>query len=137
MNGDQDTPAGLVLLDMLAGEAAFERSMLERLGHPVMTCGGPDVQSLCPLLGGVGCPKFEDAHGIVFALDLDRPQHRAIVKRYAELGRPDLPIRVVTRDGQREQYADILEGVQVWNHAPTAADLDGFAAQVEAADRYA
>lgn len=128
---------GIVLLDVLVGEGEFDQSILERLGHSVEVCAGPEAKKLCPLLGGKGCPKFDRAHGIVFELDLDRPQHRAIVRRYRALGRADLPIRVVVRDEQRARYADLLAEVQVWDHAPTVADLDGFAAQVEAADRYA
>lgn len=127
---------GVVLLDVLADEAEFDRSFLERLGHPVITCSGPEVKKLCPLLGGDGCPKFDQAHGIVFELDLDRAQHRAIVRRYRELGRPDLPIRVVVRPEQQNRYSDLLAEVQIWDHSPTVADLDGFAAQIEAADRY-
>lgn len=127
---------GVVLLDVTPGEGeAFETSFLERNGHPVMVCHGPGVRELCPLLGGTGCPKFEAAHGIVFQLDLDRAQHRAIIERYRSLGRPDLPIRVVVRPGQAEQYSDLLAEVEVWTHEPDAADLDGFAAEVEAVDR--
>lgn len=128
---------GTVLLDVMSGEGEFDKSFLERVGHPVTVCNGPDVGAVCPLLGGEGCPKYEEAHGIVFELDLDRSQHRAIVERYRQLGREDLPIRVVVRPGQREAYADLLAQVQVWEHEPTVADLDGFAAQVEASDRFA
>ncbi len=32
------------------------------------------------------------------------------------------------------KYRDLLAGVQVWTREPTVSDLDGFAAQVEAAD---
>ena len=126
---------GVVLLDVLAGQGGFDRSILERLGHPVVTCAGPEVTALCPLLGGEGCPKFEQAHGIVFELDLDRPQHRAIVDRYRKLARDDVPIRVVVSPDQQRRFADLLSAVQVWDHEPTVADLDGFAAQVEATDR--
>ena len=126
---------GIVLLDVLGDEGAFDRSILERLGHPVTTCSGPDVKTLCPLLGGTGCPKFDEAHGIVFELDLDRPQHRAVLQRYEQLAREDLPISVVVRADQRERYAALLAGVEVWDHLPTVAELDGFAARVEAADR--
>ena len=137
MDHKTDVQGGVVLLDVLAGEGEFDRSFLERLGHPVVTCSGPEADRFCPLLGGEGCTKFEQAHGIVFELDLDRAQHRAIVHRYRELGRPDLPIRVVVRPDQQARYADLLAEVQVWDHSPTVADLDGFAAQVETADRYA
>ena len=135
MTKSTDMSGGVVLLDVLAAEGDFDRSILERLGHPVVTCAGPEVKTLCPLLGGEGCPKFDEAHGIVFELDLDRPQHRAIVDRYSRLARDDMPIRVVVRPDQQRRYADLLATVQVWDHEPTVADLDGFAAQVEATDR--
>jgi hypothetical protein len=135
MTRSHDREGGVVLLDVLAGEGDFDRSILERLGHPVVTCAGPEAETLCPLLGGQGCTKFDEAHGIVFELDLDRPQHRAIVDRYRHLAHAGLPIRVVIRPDQRDRYADLLATVQVWDHEPTVADLDGFAAQLEAADR--
>lgn len=125
---------GIVLLDVLGDESAFDRTILERLGHDVIVCDGPAVKSLCPLLGGLGCEKFDVAHGIVFELDLDRPQHRAIIQRYRDLSRDDLPIAVVIRPEQRERYRALLSQVDVWDHEPTVADLDGFAARVEAAD---
>ncbi len=128
---------GVVLVDVTPGEGeAFETSFLERNGHPVIVCHGPTDKKPCPLLGGQGCPKFEAAHGIVFELDLDRPEHRAIVERSRALGRPDLPIRVVVRPEQATEYRDLLTQVQVWPHDPNVAELDGFAAEVEAADLY-
>jgi hypothetical protein len=132
-----DRSRSVVLLDVLEGQGEFERSLLERLGHQVMTCDGPDMKTLCPLLGGRGCAKFDEAHGIVFELDLDRAQHRAILGRYQAEGSAGLPIRVVVSPEQRERYADLLAPVEVWDHSPTVVDLDGFAAQVEAADRLA
>lgn len=127
---------GVVLLDVSPGASeVFERSFLERVGHPALVCHGPHEGTLCPLLAGKGCADFDAAHGIVFELDLDRPQHRAIVKRYRELGREGLPIRVVATPEQAERYRDLLAGTEVWTHQPTAADLDAFAAEVEATDR--
>jgi len=127
---------GVVLLDISPGAGeAFERSFLEKVDHPALVCHGPHEGTLCPLLEGKGCADFEAAHGIVFELDLDRAQHRAIVERYQQLGREGMPIRVVATPEQAERYRDLLADVQVWTHAPTAADLDGFAAEVEAADR--
>jgi hypothetical protein len=132
-----DSPfEGVVLLDVTPGEAeAFDVSFLERTGHPVLVCHGPQVDELCPLLGGHGCSKFETAHWIVFALDLDRPQHREILGRYRAMARPDLPIRAVVRPDQAERYHDLLTDIEVCTHEPTVVDLDGFAAEVEATDR--
>ena len=126
---------GIVLLDTADDERSFTASMLRRLGHPVVVYHGPAAKTLCPILGGEGCALFEEAHGVVFELDLDRPQHRAILARYRELARDDLPIRAVVRPDQRERYAAILEGVDVWDHTPSVSELDGFAALVEAGDR--
>jgi hypothetical protein len=127
---------GVVLLDVSPIEGqTFEQEFLEKVDHPALVCHGPHDGELCPLLAGKGCEKFDAAHGIVFELDLDRAQHRAIVERYRRLGREGLPIRVVVTRDQAASYAELLADVQVWMHPPTAADLDGFAAEVEAADR--
>lgn len=132
----EQTPLGMILVDVASGEEeTFDRSFLERTGHPVVVCHGPEHASLCPILSGAGCQMVDDAHGIVFVLDLERPQHRAIVKRYREVTKPEVPIRAVVHPGQKERFGAALEGIELWEHAPTAAELDGFAAEVEAADR--
>jgi len=122
-----------LILDVTPSDGEFDRDFLEKLGHPVLICHGPEEGHLCPILKG-GCEMVNSAHGIVFQLDLDRPQHRAILKRYQEIVAEDVPLVVVIRDGQKEQYADLFERVHVWEGEPTAAELDGFAAEVEAAD---
>jgi hypothetical protein len=129
-------PEGMILIDVSPGAGGeFDRSFLERTGHEVVVCHGPDHGELCPLLAGTGCELVERAHGIVFALDLDQEQHRAILQRYHEVTRPEVPIRAVVHPGQRARYADLLGAVDVWEHEPSVADLDGFAAGVEAVDR--
>lgn len=130
-----DGSGGVILLDVAAGGGEFDRRFLERLGHPVTVCNGPDATQLCPLLGGEGCELFEQAHGVVFELDLDRPQHRDILERYRQLAGDDLPIRVVVRSDQAERFPELLGQVETWGHEPSVADLDGFAAEVEAVDR--
>ncbi len=130
-----DELSGMVLLDVTAGAGSFDQEMLERFGHPVRVCHGPDHGESCPLLAGKGCADFEQAHGVLFELDLDRPQHLAILRRYRELARPDVPIRAVVSAEQAERYADALRDVEVLTREPSVADLDGFAAEVEAGDR--
>jgi hypothetical protein len=133
-----DANEGTILLDLLAGDGeAFETSFLEKIGHPVVVCHGPAPHATCPIVGGADCPKFDEAHGIVFELDLDRPQHRAILARYRDLAAPDVPIKVVVTADQAERYRDLVDRVEVWVRPPTASDLDGFAAEVEAVDRQA
>jgi hypothetical protein len=133
-----DWHEGVVLLDVPPGaDGDFDRATLEKLGHPAHVCHGPPTDALCPLLGGRGCPLFEQAHGIVFKLDLGRDQHRAILRRYRDLAPPDVPIRVLVSPADSESYAELLRDVEVWTHEPNVADLDGFAASVEAADRLA
>jgi hypothetical protein len=131
-----DPREGVVLLDVPPGvDGEFDRAALERIGHPVRVCHGPPPGTVCPLLDERRCPLFSEAHGIVFKLDLRRDHHRAILRRYQELARLDVPIRVVVSPADAKRYADLLRDVEVWTHEPTVADLDGFAARVEAADR--
>ena len=130
---DQDP--SYVLLDMATDDrSAFEAAFLERNGHPVHLCAGPG-DSTCPILAGVGCELFESAHGVIFQLDLDRPAHREILATYRKAAGEDLPIRVVVEAGQADRYADLLTDFEVWTHEPSVADLDGFAAEVDATDR--
>jgi hypothetical protein len=126
---------GVILLDVASGAGEFDRDLLARLGHPVRVCHGPDHGTLCPLLSGAGCTDFAEAHGVMFELDLDRPQHRAILRRYRDLARPDVPIRAIVSADQAERYAAMLGDIEVVTHQPTVAELDGFASEVEAADR--
>jgi hypothetical protein len=122
-----------LILDVTPADGEFDRSFLERLGHPVLVCHGPEMGHLCPILKD-GCKMVTDAHGIVFQLDLERPQHRAILKRYQSVISADTPIVAVVREGQIAKYHDLLAGVRVWEGEPTVAELDGFAAEVEAVD---
>src|SRR5262245_54331210 len=105
---------GVVLLDVPPGaDGEFDQAALERIGHPVHTCHGRPLGTVCPLLDRRGCPLFARAHGIVFKLDLRRSHHRAILRRYQELARLDLPIRVVASPADAERYADLLSDVEV------------------------
>jgi len=72
-----------LILDVTVTDAAQDKEFLERLGHPVLVCHGPDWGRACPIIRGQ-CPMVESAHGVIFQLDLDRPQHRVILKRYQE-----------------------------------------------------
>jgi hypothetical protein len=122
-----------ILFDLPAGREVIDSEFLEQLGHPVTMCHGPQSGTQCPLLSGEGCALAEGAHGIVFELDLDRDQHRAVLAQYKDL-LTDIPIRVAVQPGQSTTYADLLNGLKVWNHVPVAGDLDALAAEVEAAD---
>ena len=122
-----------LILDVTPADGEFDRTFLEKLGHPVLVCHGPEMGHLCPILKG-GCDMVNAAHGIVFQLDLGRPQHRAILRRYQEVVRDDVPIVAVISKGQKQQHGDLLAGIHVWESEPTASELDGFAAEVEAAD---
>ena len=124
-----------VLFDIPEGETPVDSGFLVKLGHPVEVCHGPGGETVCPLVAGKGCPLAENAHGIVFELDLERPEHRAILRKYESTLREDVPIRVKVRPGQELQYAALLKGVKVWTHTPVAGDLDAIAAEVEAADQ--
>ena len=109
-------------------------SFLERIDHPVELCHGPASGFICPILAGEGCEKVAQANGVIFHLDLDRAQHRDILEEYRATLSDDIPMRVVVQPGQDEKYAELLSGFHVWDHDPSVAELDGFAALVEAGD---
>ena len=123
-----------ILFDVPGGEEPRDHAFLEQLGHRVMVCPGPGPGKPCPILTGEGCELAENAHGIVFELDLDQPQHRDILTQYKKSLRSDVPIRVVVKPEQVEQYPEELKGLKVLTHTPVAGDLDALAAEVEASD---
>ena len=59
---------------------------------------------------------------------------RRILESYKQTIPKDMPIGVAVQPGQETTYAELVEGLYVWDHSPNAAELDGFAALVEAAD---
>jgi hypothetical protein len=122
-----------LILDVTPNDEPIDKKLLERMGHPVQVCHGPEWGHVCSIVTGT-CPMVDAAHGIVFRLNLDRPVHRVILERYQEAVADDIPLAVVVAPGQEGKYADLLADVQVWIREPTIAELDGFAAQTEAAD---
>jgi len=126
---------GGLILDVTPSDQPIDKNLLEKMGHPVQVCHGPEWGHVCSIVTG-SCSMVDSAHGIVFRLDLDRPVHRTILKRYQESVADDIPLVVVVAAGQEEEYADILADVQVWVGEPTIAELDGFSAQTEAADEF-
>jgi hypothetical protein len=122
---------GKILVDV-ADEATLGK--LEALGHPVSVCGGPEGKG-CPLLRGEDCSLASEAHGVVFVLDLDKPEHQQILRKYKETLRDDVPIAVSITPDQAERHLDLVKGLRVWMHEPTVGDIDALAAEVEAADR--
>jgi len=129
---------GTVLIDVSESTATeITPEFLKKLGHPVLVCHGPPHATLCPLLRDGSCEIVEQAHGVIFEFDLDRAQHRAILKRYREILAEDVPIRVVIPEGQETTYAHLLRDVDVSIGQISIGDLDGFAAGVEAYDRIA
>lgn len=123
-----------VLFDIPTGGSPKDSQFLEQLGHRVMVCNGPPDGTLCPILKGEGCELAANADGIVFELDLERTQHRAILTKYKDALKGDLPIRVVVSPEQAAQYHELLKGLKVLDHAPVAGDLDALAAEVDAAN---
>lgn len=124
-----------ILVDSPDTEAVFDRDILSRMGHGILACRGPDVGTICPILDEGHCDMVDDAHGVIFQLDLDQEQHRNILTRYVEVLDPGIPLRAKVRPGQEERFADLLEGLEVWTEEPSVADLDAFSSRVEAYER--
>jgi len=120
-----------VILDVNpdGGALAWEQNFLERLEVHVERCGGPSKEGGCPLLIGQPCGKIAHADGILFQLDLDRDDHREILKRYAQT--LDVPISVVTTREKAERWDEAVRDVEVVTPPVGPARLDGFVAEVE------
>lgn len=110
----------MALFDLPGRDEPTDRAFLEGLGHQVKVCHGPPQGEICPILTEDGCPLAEGAHGIVFELDLDRRQHRAILRKYKKALRGDVPIGVSVRPDQRERFHDLLAGLHTWTWTPVA-----------------
>ena len=107
----------------------WEQDFIGRLEDHVVGCRGPSAIGDCPILRGESCSKIEAADGVLFQLDLDRPDHRGILGRYKKL--LDVPIRVVCAPDQVDRWARLLRGVEVVTPPFGPAALDAFAAEVE------
>jgi hypothetical protein len=124
----------MIHFDVPHGSAEEHAQLMRRLGHPATMCNGPGDHE-CPILEpGGSCPMIDEAHGVVFEFDLDDARHRHILTRYLEVIDDEIPVRVITPPEVAARHSDFLKGVDVWTHEPTAGELDGFAALVEAAD---
>ncbi len=124
-----------ILIDSPDGQAAFDRDILARMGHGILACHGPSSGTICPILDSGHCDLVDNAHGVIFQLDLDEENHREILAKYVEELDPGIPLRVKVRPGQETRYADLLEGMEVWADEPSVTDLDAFSSRVEAYER--
>jgi len=115
--------------------AVFDREILARMGHGILACHGPDSGTICPILDGGHCDLVDDAHGVIFQLDLDEETHRDILRRYVAELEPGIPLRVKVREGQDLRFPDLLEGMEVWTEDPSITDLDAFSSRDEAYER--
>ena len=107
----------------------WEQDFIGRLEDHVIGCRGPRNEGGCPILRGDHCSKIRAADGVLFQLNLDRPDHRAILWRYKKL--LDVPIRVVCTKEQEEKWSLLLADVEVVNPPVGPAALDAFSAEVE------
>ena len=122
----------VILVDMPDGVPRVDVEALRNMGHLVRTCRGPRHGEACPILATGGeCSLVAEVHGIVFGLDLKRPSHRAILSKYKDAVEPGLPIRVLVESIEPGEYLDLVDGVEIWLHDPTAGELDGFSARVD------
>ncbi len=130
-----DVTPSLIHFDVPSGAAAEHAALIQRLGHPATICHGPAENETCPIIQAErACELISAAHGVVFELNLDLEHHRDLLARYRGVLDDDIPVRVITEPEFAARYPDLLAGVDVWAHEPTAAELSGFAARVEAAD---
>lgn len=122
-----------VLVDCVS-DHSWEAAQLERRGHHVVYCAGPPRGTLCPILRNGFCEKVAAASGVIFDLDLDRAQHRAILARYRQVLGPEIPIRIMVTPRQAARYAELLPPSQTWTGPPAETEVGAFLAILETID---
>jgi len=80
----------------------------------VQYCGGPDLlrRQRCPLVTEGRCALVDGADVVVHSLNLDRPDHAAVLRRMREL-HPDTPVVVEVPTPVLEKHADLLDGFTI------------------------
>lgn len=122
-----------LILDVNPDGESLEREtrFLTDAGVRVVQCRGPLGPGDCPLLVDRSCCNVDAADGVVFQLDLDDPEHRRILAKYVvELGRREVPIRLVVTEEHRGRWPKLAQLVEVSTPPFGPVKLDGFAAEV-------
>jgi hypothetical protein len=110
----------------------WEWEQLEEMDIHVVGCRGPEASGGCPLLRGEECALLDGADGVMFHLDLDKPEHRRLLTKYVALAdRHEVPVRVVVSEEQQARWAPLLSLAEVFTAPVGAAKLDAFASEVE------
>ncbi|HYI46446.1 MAG TPA: hypothetical protein VE174_13395 [Actinomycetota bacterium] len=73
----------ILLVNPDAEQLDDDRDVLRSMGVTPIVCLGPERTKGCALLRGWHCPKVESADAIGLELDLEVPDHRDLLIRYA------------------------------------------------------
>jgi DNA-binding NtrC family response regulator len=104
-----------VVIESANRDAAIAQlAALEGAGYSVTHCGGPDAirGRVCPLVTGEPCPWVDAADVVVHDLDLDRPEHREILRTLRRT-HPDTPIVLELPEATARQHACLLASCRV------------------------
>jgi DNA-binding NtrC family response regulator len=87
---------------------------LDAAGFDVTVCGGPAALPghVCPLVDGVPCPWVDHADVVVHDLDLDKAEHRAVLRTLRRT-HPDIPVGLELPTATARQHAALLHGCRV------------------------
>ena len=93
---------------------AAQHAALEAAGFSVSMCGGPDALPgrVCPLVGGTSCPMVDAADVVVHDLDLDRAEHRAVLRTLRRV-HAATPIVLELPQSTARDHAALVEGCHV------------------------
>jgi hypothetical protein len=93
---------------------AAQCAELEAAGLTVSICGGPDALPgrVCPLVGGKSCPMVDAADVVVHDLDLDKAEHRAVLRTLRRV-HSDTPVVLELPQSTARDHAVLLDGCHV------------------------
>jgi hypothetical protein len=100
------------------------QELLKNAAFDVQYCGGPDRLRghRCPLVTEGRCSLVEGADVVVHSLNLDRPDHAAVLQGIRDL-HPDTPVVVEVPTPVMEKHADLLDGFTIVPMPATRAAL--------------
>lgn len=89
----RDPTHDVTIVDVSDWPGPIDRSVVERMGDPVLVCFG-DHRDACPLL----FPRdLSETHGIVVEVRDEGAREQAFIESFTGLIDPAVPVRVISR----------------------------------------
>jgi hypothetical protein len=97
----RDPTHDVTVVDVSDWQGDIDRSVVGRMGNPVLVCFG-EHNTVCPLLNG---QAGDGAHGVVFEVLSTGDAEKGFIESFSKLVDPRVPVRVISADGDDREKA--------------------------------